>query len=245
MIAGAVSFVLFVFFGIVAAFDSTPVLGVNRWIKPMKFFISIAIFLWTLAVYLNYVKGFDRSAKMIAYGSIGVMIIEMTIIVMQAARGTTSHFNSATAFDTAMFAVMGLAIVGNTLLVAWLLYLYFRAGIDLPRAMIWGMRLGILIFLLGSIEGGYMAQHMAHTVGASDGGPGLPVVNWSTIAGDLRIAHFFGLHSFQAIPIFAYMLNRFRFASPMIGTAAFAFLYFAAFTLLFVQALLGRPFIAI
>jgi hypothetical protein len=245
MIAGAVSLACFIILALVAPFASTEVLGINRWIKPMKFFISITIFVWTVAIYLNFLKGYEKSERFISWGMIGVFFIEMLIIVGQAARGTTSHFNVKNPLDGILFSIMGLAIVFNTVLAGYLLYLYFKAEIDLPQAVVWGMRLGLILFLLSSFEGGYMSTQLAHSVGVADGGAGLPLVNWSTKGGDLRAAHFFGMHAFQAVPFFAYTLEKYKIKSALILTIVFAVVYFALFTGIFVQALLGKPLFAI
>jgi hypothetical protein len=211
----------------------------------LKFASSIVIFLWTLALYLYFLRGREKSSRVISTVAILMMVGEIILIIMQSARGTTSHFNIKTAFDGAVFSAMGLMIVVNTLAVIYLTYLYFRAEFDLPKAIVWGMRLGLIIFLLASVEGGYMSAQIGHSVGAADGGAGLPFVNWSTEGGDLRAAHFVGMHAFQAIPLFALMLvflqKRFSVVRATRLTVAFSVIYFAAFTVVFVQALRGRP----
>jgi hypothetical protein len=243
MAAGIVSFACFAVLAVVSQFDSTEVLGINRWIKPMKFFVSIAIFVWTTAVYLYFLNGYDKAARRISWGMILIFLVEMLIITGQAARGTTSHFNIKTPLDGMLFGIMGLAIVLNTTLAAYLLYLYFKAEIELPKSIIWGMRLGLILFLAASLEGGYMSAQIGHTVGAADGGAGLPLINWSTKGGDLRVAHFVGMHAFQAVPLFAYAMEKYKVRSATLQIFIFAALYFAAFTFVFVQAILGKPFL--
>ena len=244
MVGGLVSFACFLVLSIVMLFDSTQVMGINRLIKPIKFFVSIAFFLWTVVIYLRYLKGHDRLATVLTWGFIAIFAVEMAAIVYQAARGVTSHFNTSTAFDGMIFGMMGLSITVSTVLTGILTYQYFRSDIDLPRSIVCGMRLGLLIFLAGSFEGGYMSAQLGHAVGVADGGAGLSVVNWSTTGGDLRVAHFLGLHAFQAVPLFAYLLERLRVGMSTPLTGGFAFIYFSVFTLVFVQALLGRPLIA-
>ncbi|MBS1798059.1 MAG: hypothetical protein JSS81_29855 [Acidobacteria bacterium] len=244
MVSGALFLALFVGLAIVAPFDSVEVMGINRWIKPMKFASSIAIYLWTLAVFLYFIDGRERAKNLIARGTIAMMIGEIFLIVMQAARGTTSHFNMSSAFDGAVFSLMGLLITINTLLAGYLLFLYFRAKVALPDSIVWGIRFGIVLLILASVEGGFMSAHLGHGVGAADGGAGLTFVNWSTRGGDLRVAHFVGLHALQLVPLFAWTLERFRIRAATLLTTIFAALYFAAFTGVFIQALLGRPLLS-
>ncbi len=229
------------------SFDSTQILGINRWIKPIKFSISASVFLLTVAVFLYYLQGFEKSKNVIAWGTLLIMVFEVALIVMQAARGTTSHFNVAKPFDAMVYGAMGWLIMTNTFLLVYLTVLYFQSDIKLPNTIIWGMRLGLVIFILGSIQGGYMASQTGHTVGVADGGQGLPFLSWSTIAGDLRVAHFMGLHAFQAIPLFAVLMTflskQISFIKPTTFTVIFAILYFSAFTFVFAQALLGKPVI--
>jgi hypothetical protein len=245
MISGVGFLILFLILAVISPFDTQQITGVNRWIKPMKFSSSIAIYLWTLAVYLYFLPGAEKSKRVIGWGAAAMLTGEIILIVMQAARGTTSHFNNSNAFDSAVFSLMGLMIVVNTVLIIYLAVLYFRARFDLPSALVWGMRLGLILFLLASFEGGYMSAQTGHAVGVADGGAGLPFVNWSTEGGDLRAAHFIGMHALQAIPIFAWLTvwlqKRFAPIRPLVLTIVFALVYFASFTTVFVQALKGKP----
>ncbi len=245
MWAGVVSFVLFLVTAVLVFIDPTEILGINRWIKPMKLFVSIAIFLWTMAVYFDALPERRSTFRWLSWAMIVIFIIEMAVIVGQPLRGTTSHFNSSNPFDGALFAAMGIAIAILTLIVAYVNLVFFRSDLSLQPAVAWGLRLGLLVMLLGSIQGGYMATQGAHAVGVADGGAGLPLVNWSTEGGDLRVAHFLGLHGLQAIPIFGLAIDRIQRSGSVALTFAFAAAYTAAFTAVFVQALFGRPLLAL
>jgi hypothetical protein len=48
------------------------------------------------------------------------------------------------------------------------------------------------------------------------------------VHGDLRIAHFFGLHGLQAIPFFAWLIRKRRRATTLVFTAAGSYLAFIA-----------------
>lgn len=208
LVAGVVHLVAVIPALVAMAADDTLVLGINRWIKPAKFLLSVGIYLLTFAWMIPRVQRADRSKSVIAWGVLLVMTGEVVFIALQAARGATSHFNIATSFDRFVFQTMGVLILINTGLVVWLLMLFMRSPEPMRRAQLAGIRLGLLLFVVGGLEGGMMVAANAHAVGVPDGGPGLPFVNWSTEAGDLRSAHFVGLHALQALPILGWFLSR-------------------------------------
>jgi hypothetical protein len=222
--------------------DHRLVTGVLAWVKPLKFSLSIVAYAWTLAWLLASLPAPARRAvRIISWGVAVSMLVEQAVIFVQAARGTTSHYNVASALDGALFGLMGVFILVNTVLTVWALYLVWRYRPAGAASYVWGVRLGVLIFLVGSVLGGYMIGHQSHTVGAADGGPGLPGLGWSTRAGDVRIAHFLGMHALQALPLLGWAAGRWapRRAALLVGVGAA--LYCAAVAGLFAQALAGRP----
>ncbi|MCH8478743.1 MAG: hypothetical protein LAT56_12485 [Wenzhouxiangella sp.] len=135
------------------------------------------------------------------------MSLEQFLITLQAARGTTSHYNNATPFDSAVFSLMGFGVAANSFAVLLALLMFCTNIIAKRPAYTWGIRLGLAIFLLGSAQGFMMIANQGHTVGLADGGAGLPILGWSSQAGDLRIAHFIGIHAIQVLPLAGYLLD--------------------------------------
>jgi hypothetical protein len=183
-----------------------------------------------------------------------ILVLEVGIIDVQAARGTTSHFNHGTPLDFTLFLIMGVAIGVLWAISVGVAYALFRQPFA-NQTWGWSLRLGMLIFVLGAATGGLMlspapeqrealAGHRnvasigGHTVGAPDGSEGLPGVGWSLRHGDLRVPHFFGLHALQILPFLGWLLSRYRNSTRLLFTAAAAYLAFIG--ILTWQALRGQ-----
>jgi len=79
--------------------DDRTLMGVNVWIKPLKFSISIGIYTLTVG-YLITLYPYSKIKKnsinnIVAWTS----LLELLIIVYQASRGVRSHYNQETLFD--------------------------------------------------------------------------------------------------------------------------------------------------
>jgi len=216
--------------------SETVILGINAWIKPMKFAFSIWIFCWSMGWFLAYLNN-KRRVRIYTWMVVIVMIIEQVIITWQAANGRLSHFNITAPLYRSLFIIMGVAITTLTVWTGVIGYYFFKQKqFNIAIPYVWGIRLGIVLFVIFSLEGGIIATHLSHTVGAPDGGPGLPVVNWSTQYGDLRVAHFIGIHALQVLPLFGYYI-----AKTKRSVQLFAAGYFILAIFLFVQAIQQKP----
>ena len=199
------------------AVDPRLITGSPAWLKPLKFAVSIAVYCATLAWLLTLVQGRRLLGRTAAWATGVALAVELALIVLQAARGQASHYNVNTPFDAAVFQIMGAmlpAVYGGAVVVAVLLVL--QRG--LSRVLASGVRGGLLVCLLGMAVATRMIGNREHTaggtlgahaVGGPDGGPGLPLVGWSTEYGDLRVAHFVGLHALQLLPLVAWLLQRY------------------------------------
>ncbi|MEM8895436.1 MAG: hypothetical protein AAGC88_12715 [Bacteroidota bacterium] len=221
-------------------FSDTQVLGINAWIKPTKFFLSTVVFVWSMAWYVGYLK---QTGIVNTYSWVVIVVLsfELIWITYQAARGETSHFNTSTSFHSMMWSLMGGAISIMTLFTLFIGLLFFQQDFpELPNAYLWGIRLGIIVFVIFAFEGGMMGGQNAHTVGAPDGGEGLKFLNWSISHGDLRIAHFVGMHALQVLPLLGYFV-----VSSTRGVIAISIAYLLIAVGVLVQALNGKPLVPV
>jgi hypothetical protein len=238
--------------------DPRTIGGAPAWLKPLKFAVSTGIYSLTLAWVFSYLPEWPRTRRIVGRVSAAIFVLEVGIIDVQAWRGTTSHFNLSTPLDAFLFSVMGIGIVVQTIASLFVAIALWRQTFT-DRVMGWALRLGMTITLLGAASGGLMTRpttaqleearathHIttagAHTVGAPDGGPGLPGTGWSREHGDLRVPHFVGLHGLQALAIIAFVVRRQRLDAPRAARimAAAGASYITLFVMLMWQALRGE-----
>jgi hypothetical protein len=256
----AVMLVAFVLFAAGIFVDPRTITGVPAWLKPAKFAISTAIYSLTLAWVFRALPSWPRMRVIVGWTTAIVFAIEVAIIAVQAWRGTTSHFNVSTVLNGVLFGVMGTLIIVQTAVSAAVAVALWRERHFDDRAIAWAMRIGMTLTIVGAATGGLMTRptgaqleqarttHVmtvtgAHTVGAPDGGPGLPGTGWSTEHGDLRVPHFVGLHALQVLPLIVLALRRRGWPERLRIRAAVGFgvAYAGLYVSLLVQALRGQP----
>ena len=238
--------------GIVA--DPRVLTGVPIWLKPFKFAVSLALYGGTIAWMLSLLPRRSRIADGAAAVVVATLAAEMVVIVLQVIRGQTSHYNETTPLNAALWQVMGTSILVLFAAHVVIAIVVLRRPLA-DRAATYAIRLGLGLSLLGMLAAVPMVMPRttsagevagAHSVGVPDGGPGLPLVGWSTVGGDLRIGHFVGLHALQALPLLAILLTRFgsrrldeRTRARLLVVAGVA--YGVLTMLLTWQALRGQP----
>jgi hypothetical protein len=266
-ISGLFTAMMGVFFIAGIFLDSRYITGAPAWLKLSKFAISVVIYTFTMLWFLSFVDTTKRWRKrlvnVLGWVVVTTFAAEWFAMITQVIRGTTSHFNVSSPFNAALWSLMAVAIMILFITNIVIAVLLLRQKFESP-VFAWGLRLGLLITIVGLAEGYLMtsptAQQMAgwqngesvtvvgaHSVGVEDGGPGLPGLNWSTVGGDLRIGHFVGMHGLQVLPFVAWFVSRRKRLSArqqvqLVWTAGLG--YFGLVVLVTWQALRAEPIIA-
>jgi hypothetical protein len=227
--------------------DARQLYGINVWTKILKFEASLALYFGTIAWFWGHLAGDRRRGRILrtfAYAAVGAATFEIGYMIVQAGRGVSSHFNESTAVESILFALMGAgALVLSALSAAMAVAVLRNGRRDLAPALRLSVILGLaLTFVLGVSAGMVIAQNGSHWVAAAhtDAG-GFPLFGWTRTGGDLRVAHFFGIHAMQILPLAGWLIARRRPQGTMLVWAAAAALTgLTVFTLW--QALGGMPF---
>ena len=233
--------------------DSRQLLGVSVGEKPIKFYISVAIFSFTYSWLSSFLTRGGRWVKLTGLVIAVSLAVENVLILAMASIGDTSHFNVSTPTAIAIWSIMATFIsivLFSTIFISLMIMFQKRQEFNLKLALALGSintAVGMgLAYLMTWPTATQLANYQgiagAHAVGVSDGGPGLPFLGWSTVAGDLRVGHFFGLHSIQvaAILLAISLLLPFAFRIPLIVVGNLTWLGFVG--LVTWQSLRAEPF---
>lgn len=234
-------------------FDPRDLGGASIWEKPLKFFLSAAIFGITYSWLSSFIHKSSRRVGLAGSVIAVSLAIELILITAVAGFGETSHFNVSSPLAITIWSLMATFISMVLIATVILSVLIIR-----DKSQVFAVRLGLglgslntaigmgLAFLMTSPTANQLANFQgiagAHSVGTNDGGPGLPFLGWSTVAGDLRVGHFFGLHSIQvavALLVLSYLLPvALRIPTLLIGN----FTYLGFVGIVTWQALRAEPF---
>jgi hypothetical protein len=182
------------------AFDDRTLRDVGVWVKPLKFMASVGLFALTTAWFVGLLPEARRRSRRVratVWTLVATGGFEVAYITLQAALGQPSHYNVGDPLHAALYTAMGagaLALTATQPVLAWELH---RHG-ALPRGTAWrdaviaGL---VLTFVLGAGAGMALGDMRQPPAGA-----GWPIVGWH-LAGDLRPAHFLGVHAQQLVPL--------------------------------------------
>ena len=232
-----------------AILDDRLFQGVNVWLKPLKFLFALSVFLLTLAWFARFADPAVTRRRWWAWHERAVVlavIAEMIWIGGAAAFGTASHFNTTSPIMSFIYPFMGAAAILLTSATSTLAYAIYRnKDLDIApvikSGLVWGLALTLPLTM---ITAGTMSSMNSHWVGgvASDAN-GLMIMGWARDGGDLRIAHFFATHAMHFIPLVG-LVSAFLVGREARWPVLAASLLFTGFVVfVFVQALMGQPFL--
>jgi hypothetical protein len=188
------------------------------WIKAGKFSVSLFAYSVTLAWLSAYLPGhkqlFRRVLNIVALGSALELLAVCAQACLAAAGDATTGYAATDAWLCPLARLAILPVAAAMPITYWMLWRQPNLPAVLSSAMRWGVALTIVGFIPGFLMllpgAGHAVGCAPSTVYGTGGnasasmygaGGSLPFLGWSTRYGDLRAAHFVGIHALQILPL--------------------------------------------
>jgi hypothetical protein len=201
---GLINIFFFVFCFGISLFDKTEVLGKNAWYNPMKYYLSIGIFIWSMGWYLYFLNNIVQR-KILTWCLLIISFIQTSIVLLQSIRGLPSFYTNNTPFNNLVFNFQLTNYVVFFVLMLVITYLfYFQKKNSKSQHFTWGIRLGMIVFLTGLLIGFYM---LINFINANDNNYNVAlneIVFNKKKQGNFIIPFFLGIHGLQIIPLLSY-----------------------------------------
>lgn len=183
---------------IALALDDRTLRDANIWWKPLKFLLSLGAFSLTTAWFVGLLPEARRRARpvrVVVATIVAAGAFEIAYIVLQAALGQASHYNVGDALHGTLYRLMGIGAVSLCLTQPVLALEIVRHGVRDGSAWRASVVAGLaLTGVLGIASGMPLGSLQPPT------GGGLPGLGWH-LTGDLRPAHFVGMHAHHLLPL--------------------------------------------
>lgn len=121
--------------------DDRTLMGINVWIKPLKFAISDGIYIMTVGFLICLYPYSKRKTNIINNIVAWTLLIETLIILFQASRGIQSHYNKDSLFDALLFIAMGIFIGINVFVMALFIFDTIRLRLKTTKPIQWAILL--------------------------------------------------------------------------------------------------------
>lgn len=209
-------------------------------IQPIKNYLSMAMASWTLGWMMYYLHP-KSLRKLYTWIIILCVFIYNGTILLQSLRGVSYyHYKNFLPFESMLFYSMLICLTLFVLtLIMVTVHFFVQKKIASHQHFTWGIRLGLLFFIMASLIEGVIIYRMSPVIGGQENsGSNLFIMNWSRTYGDLRVSKFFSFTALAIIP----MVSHF-FLKTKMQVLLFSLFYLIIVITFLILAILKVPFI--
>lgn len=207
-----------------------PVSEICFWLKPFKFSLSFAVYVFTLSWLMEYIrpKIGDKRLRRISIGIIVLVVMKMGILFFQSVQYSDFFSSFDLSDQTTAHIAKTLSLMGNIVisitsaLVLYIAIQFFRKVSLRPSSYLLGIRAGFVMFISSCILGFFLLLNFGPSP-PDHQSFGFPFTKFQTARDNLISIHFFGIHALQFLPILGFY-SKGSLSNMMIYTILFGYL---------------------